>query len=208
MESLLSCKQKKYFYINLGQILYLGIEIWCFFFNLLRLISLHRKQAAIYIQCICVHTVHVQNCLYWTRISVVICWHYCYSAISELVFSGGYTAPAAMDKTKQVLFTINTYYLSSCMHWLECMQLEMWIPLLSCNLYMFDPLLCSFCLIVIKLHTIPKVLKRLRMSWSLDPYPVCSNWGLSLFPTHAISFFISTHPYCCLSLSQSPPTHF
>lgn len=39
------------------------------------------------------------------------------------------------------------------MHWLECMQLEMWIPLLSCNLYMFDPLLCSFCLIVIKLHT-------------------------------------------------------
>lgn len=62
-----------------------------FFFNLLRLIYLYRISSDLHI---CVHRVHVQtlNCLYWTRISVEVCWHYCYSAISELVSSVGYTA--------------------------------------------------------------------------------------------------------------------
>lgn len=129
------------------------------------------------------------------------------------------TQLAAVDKTEQVLFTMNTHYLSSYMQWLESMQLEMWILLswlLSCNLFMFISFLCSFYLLRIDLHTIPEVLKlggwvdllilscmfKLRAFCSLFP----TQFHLLLYPQ---LFYLSTPTVCYLSLFLSPhSSHF
>lgn len=131
------------------------------------------------------------------------------------------TQLAAVDKTKQVLFTMNSIHIiyPVVMQWLESMQLEMWILLswlLSCNLFMFIPFLCSFCLLRIDLHTIPEVLKlggwvdllilscmfKLRAFCSLFP----TQFHLLLYPQ---LFYLSTPTVCYLSLFLSPhSSHF
>lgn len=105
------------------------------------------------------------------------------------------------------------------MQWLESMQLEMWILLswlLSCNLFMFIPFLCSFCLLRIDLHTIPEVLNlggwvdllilpcmfKLRAFCSLFP----TQFHLLLYPQ---PFRLSTPTVCYLSIFLSPhSSHF